>query len=62
MYEGIKDIVSDKVDIIYDEEMSKHTSFKIGGKTDIFAVVDSVEDLIQIEKYAKENGIAFEEE
>lgn len=57
MYEGIKDIVSDKVDIIYDEEMSKHTSFKIGGKADIFAVVDSVEDLIQIEKYAKENNI-----
>lgn len=57
MYEGIKDIVSDKVDIIYNEEMSKHTSFKIGGEADIFVVVNSVEDLIQIKKYAKANNI-----
>lgn len=57
MYEGIKDIVSDKVDIIYNEEMSKHTSFKIGGEADIFVVVNSVEDLIQIKKYAKQNNI-----
>ena len=39
--------------IIFDEPMKKHTSFKIGGKADLFVKVNSKEELIEAIKYAR---------
>lgn len=50
-----KDISNSKIYI--NEPMSKHTSFKIGGKADIFVKANSVEDIKYILKYAKQNNI-----
>lgn len=40
--------IIDEDNIKIDEEMSKHTSFKIGGKADIFIKVDSEDKIIKI--------------
>ena len=37
-----------KENIKYNEPMSKHTTFKVGGNADIFAVVDSIPKLEKI--------------
>lgn len=39
----------------YNEPMSKHTSFKVGGNADIFALVDSEEKLLKLIEFIKEN-------
>lgn len=39
-----------KENIKYNEPMSKHTTFKVGGNADVFAVVDSLEKLEKILK------------
>lgn len=36
--------------IKYDEPMSKHTSFKVGGNADIFITIQSVEEMLEILK------------
>ena len=59
MYNEIEKFVSDKTRVLYDEEMAKHTSFKIGGKADCFIVINSETELIQVLKYLKENNIQF---
>ncbi len=43
--------------IILQEDMKKHTSFKIGGKADIFIEAENLNDIIYIIKYTKENEI-----
>lgn len=43
--------------IYENEEMKKHTSFKIGGKADYYIKVKNMEDLQWIIKYTKENNI-----
>ena len=40
-----------------DEPMSKHTSFKIGGNSDVFIIANSIEEVKLILKFAKENII-----
>ena len=47
----------DKSNIFVDEPMSKHTSFKVGGKADIFVKVYSVEEIKSVLKIASENGV-----
>ena len=47
----------DKSNIFVDEPMSKHTSFKVGGKADIFVKVYSVEEIKSVLKIASENNI-----
>ena len=47
----------DKKNILIDEPMSKHTSFKVGGKADIFVKVYSVEEIKSVLKIASENGV-----
>lgn len=39
------------------EELSKHTSFKIGGPAEIYAKPSSVEQVCEIIKFSEENGI-----
>lgn len=43
--------------IIFDEPMKNHTSFKIGGKADLFIEITTVGELCEILKYAKEKNI-----
>lgn len=46
-----------KNEIIKNEPMSKHTSFKIGGCADFFIKVSSEEEISEIQKYANLNNI-----
>lgn len=46
-----------KENILLDEPMNKHTSFKTGGKVDIFVKAYSVEEIKSILKISKENNI-----
>lgn len=41
------------------EDMSKHTTFKVGGKADIWIKVKTIDELKLVLKYAKENNIPF---
>lgn len=43
--------------IFQNEQMSRHTSFKVGGPADIFIKVKSIEELKHIISIAKENNI-----
>ena len=49
--ELIKEISKDKV--LMNENMSKHTSFKVGGMADFFVEVQNVQELIYVLKLAK---------
>lgn len=43
--------------ILKNESMKKHTSFKIGGNADLFIKVNSVEDIKEVVKIANANEI-----
>lgn len=43
--------------IYFDEPMSKHTSFKIGGKVDFYVQASSIDEIRKIQKYANKNSI-----
>ena len=45
--------------IKYMEPMNEHTSFKVGGKADIFIEPDSIEELVSFIKYLKDNKTPF---
>lgn len=45
--------------LIINEPMSKHTTFKIGGNADMFVSVGSVEELSALIKLAKEKGVCY---
>lgn len=47
----------DKDKVFINEDMSKHTTFKTGGKADIFINVDNIEELRYILKFAKDNSL-----
>ena len=44
-------------EIKLNEDMKKHTSFKVGGKADVWVKVKTLEDLKNILKYTKNNNI-----
>ena len=46
-----------KENILLDEDMSKHTSFKTGGKADIFVKVYSLEEIKNVLKISQENNV-----
>ena len=46
-----------KENIKFNEPMSKHTTFKIGGNADIFVQAKTLNDIEQTLKAAKENNI-----
>lgn len=56
VYENFKKNILDS-DIYKYEEMKKHTTFKVGGKADIFVRVNTIKDLKYILEYSKENNI-----
>ena len=43
--------------IIFDEPMKNHTTFKIGGKADLFIEVNTIDELQQAIDYAKEKNL-----
>ena len=51
--------IKDKINlnVIFDEPMSKHTTFKIGGNADMFLKISSENDLIFVLKTAKKYNI-----
>ena len=53
------DLVNLCSDVRFDEPMSKHTSFKIGGAADILCVPRSVVEIQNLIKYFKDNLIKF---
>ncbi len=56
----IIDLLKDKLeekDILLNEDMSKHTSFKTGGKADIFVKINDIEKLKHVIKISKEENI-----
>ena len=55
--EELKKCVSEESNILKDELMSKHTSFKIGGKADIFVNVKKEDDVKKVLEYSDENQI-----
>jgi len=46
-----------ETEVLLNESMAKHTSFRIGGPADLFCVVNSIEDLKKILGYTKEKEI-----
>ncbi len=57
----IKGLFTDKNigDVLFDEPMKNHTSFKIGGPADVMIIPRSEEELINSVKLCRENGIRF---
>lgn len=52
----LQDIVTAK-NVLINEPMSKHTSFKIGGPADYFIIINSVQELKDVLKLANKNNI-----
>ena len=48
-----------KDDILFDEPMAKHTTFKVGGPAECYIKIDNIQDLRHILKFAKDNQIAI---
>ena len=48
-----------KENVKYNEPMSKHTSFRVGGNADIFATVDSEEKLTKVVEIAKNTSMSI---
>lgn len=59
LYNKLSEVLSDKSEILLNESMKRHTTFKIGGNADCFVVVNSDEDLIKTITFAKENNISI---
>ena len=56
----IKDAnLTSNVAIKYNEPLSAHTTMKVGGEAKVFIEVDSVQRIIDVVKYAKENNINY---
>ena len=53
----IKDLKISKENIQYQEQMAKHTTFKIGGPAECFIKIKTIEDLKQTLKIAQKNNI-----
>lgn len=49
----------DKKDILIDEPMAKHTSFKVGGNADYFVTVRSIEILKKLQEFVKKEKMPF---
>ena len=56
IYDDIQKNITESI-ISQNEDMSKHTTFRIGGKADIFIKVKNIDDLKYILKYSKDNNI-----
>jgi UDP-N-acetylmuramate dehydrogenase len=60
--EELKDIVSEILfqgEIKFLEPMSRHTSLRIGGPADIFAVPENISSLVHLHDYLRRSDVAF---
>ena len=55
-YIEIKKII-DESRVKFDEPMAKHTTLKVGGPADVMVVPESIADIQNTLKFAKENDI-----
>lgn len=46
-------------EILFDEPMKNHTSFKIGGPVDVMTIADKEEDIIEAIKFCRDNNIKY---
>ena len=46
-----------KDNILFDEPMSKHTTFKVGGPAECYIKIDDIKDLRHILQFAKQNDM-----
>ena len=51
------DLEIEKSKILYNEEMKKYTTFKIGGKAECLIKIDNIKDLKKILRFVNENGV-----
>lgn len=51
--------IVDKSDILKDEPMKKHTSFKVGGKADYFVTIRNIDILKKIQRLVQKENIPF---
>lgn len=56
MSKSLEDVIS-KDKIKYNELMSKHTTMKVGGPVDIMVSPNTIEEIVDVIKYAKENNL-----
>ena len=56
IYKNLLEVV-DRKNILRDEPMKKHTSFKIGGNAEFFIRINSVEELKHVLQIASKNKI-----
>lgn len=57
IYEKLQEGGLDKKNILKDEPMSKHTSFKVGGKADFFVKINTVDELKFVLEFANKNKV-----
>ena len=55
---GLQNILCGEA-IFLNEDMRKHTSFKIGGPAEVFLEIDNIEELIKVTNYCKKEGADF---
>ncbi len=51
--------IIDKNDILIDEPMTKHTSFKVGGNADFFITIRNIDSLKKLQEFVKKENIPF---
>lgn len=51
------DLEIEKSKILYNEEMKKYTTFKVGGKAECLVKIDNIKDLKSILRFVNENGV-----
>ena len=63
MTETLKQEISNlgiiKENILFDEPMSNHTTFKVGGPAECYIKIDDIQDLRKVLKFAKDKNIAI---
>ena len=57
--QDLRKYISKETEILMNEPMKKHTSFKIGGPADLYIRVRTVEDLEIIIQYLSKNQIPY---
>lgn len=56
MSKCLEDVIS-KDKIKYNESMSKHTTMKVGGVADVLVIPNTIDEIINVINYARENNI-----
>ena len=55
---GLQNILCGEA-IFLNEDMKKHTSFKIGGPAEVFLEINTTEELLKVTNYCKQKGVDF---